>query len=135
MKKEQKAVPVAVSHITPLYVDGRIEFWRVDVTYTGDLATNTNQIKEWCDIYKKTPELFETHPGLYNMMSPIFVSGLSIPNLKYAHIFNYDAKSDKTMLGYVWKDGLLGRGAEHAWQFRLEILKEIMNNKINTKAK
>ena len=135
MKKEQKARPISVTHSIPCYVNGNIRYWRVDVEYAGKLAMNTDQIQEWRDIHKKSPELFETHPGLYKMMSPIYLSDIEIPNLKRVHVFNYDAKSDKTTLGYVWQDGLFGRGARRAWDFRLKVLAEIINNRKNTKVK
>ena len=133
MKKNAK--PISVSHSIPCYVNGNIKYWRVDVEYAGDLSTNSTQVKEWRDIHKNAPELFETHPGLYKMMTPIYVTDVEIPNLKHACVFNYDEKSDKTTLGYVWQDGLFGRGAKRAWDFRLKILAEIINNRKNEKVK
>jgi len=120
MNKEQNTVPVAVSY-GPVYVNGRVKFWRVGVTYVGKLVMNIKQEPRYK--YKKEPESFDIVPGL------------NIPNLNHAEIFDYDAKSDTTLICYVWKDGLFGRGAERAWNFRLKIFGEIINNRHKEKVK
>lgn len=123
MKKE-KIVPVDVSHCVPVYINGKIKYWNVHVFYGGDLSTNTKQREETRKIIDKLS--FED----FEMLKPVIKPNIIIP--KESHLtglFRYNREKNVSELEYSWRDGLFGNGARRAWDFRLKMYSQIINNR------
>ncbi|MCQ2568549.1 MAG: hypothetical protein MJ163_03055 [Alphaproteobacteria bacterium] len=108
MKKE-KIVPVDVSHCVPVYINGKIKYWNVHVFYGGDLSTNTEQREETHKITDESSKVFFED---FEMLKPVIKPNIIISELEYS-----------------WRDGLFGNGARRAWDFRLKMYSQIINNR------
>lgn len=126
MKKE-KIVPVDVSHCVPVYINEKIKHWNVHVFYGGDLSTNTEQREE---THKITDESSKVSFEDFEMLKPVIKPNIIIP--KESHLtglFRYNREKNVSELEYSWRDGLFGNGARRAWDFRLKMYSQIINNR------
>ena len=127
---KSSAKPISVSHCNPVYVNGKIKYWNVYVEYAGNISMNSDTIAKWREIISKNPKVLENNPFYHDVLRPIFNPNIIIPNIEHAtEKFKYDSERDVSLMGYSWRDGLFGRGAERAWNFRLKMLADIMNNR------
>lgn len=104
--------PVAVSGVWPVYVNGRLKYWTVDVEYDADLRLPYQEY---------LPDDWEKSGVLLN---PVF----DIKKSRHVSFGKYNPETNNTRLTYSWRDGLFGLGGERAWLFRLSIIAEINRN-------
>ena len=157
MKKTQLK-PIAVSQVNPVYINNRIKYWHVDVRYAGDLALWHNEERlpysleefkkylehrgwseadmECSNLGKEFFKFKQENAVLYANDCPYVLNPkLSIPGYNKISTVKWDEKSkdgdnkySNTLVGYMFRDGLFGRGAERAWCFRIKILARINEN-------
>ena len=108
--------PVAVSGVKPVYVNGRLKYWTVDVEYDADLRLPHQEYLP-DDLGKS---------GI--VLNPVF----DIKKPHHVSFVKYEPGTNNTRLTYSWRDGLFGLGGERAWRFRLDIIAQINKNE-NTK--
>lgn len=109
--KKMSVKPIKVSQVNPVYINGKIKYWGLDVTYNGDLRLPGQKFLP--------DEVF----GI--ILNPV----IDIEKVCYVSAVKYDANTDSTKLSYSFRDGLFGRGAERAWQFRIKMLASITRQK------
>lgn len=134
MKRNKKiltnAEPVSVSQCMPVYIQGKIKYWKVCVEYTGNLAMNLTSVNAWRDLYNKNPKFFNENPAYYDALHIILKQNIAVPGTKYmTGFFKYNPEKDTSELEYAWRDGLFGRGGERAWQFRIQMLAQMNKQK------
>ncbi len=107
-----KALPVSVSGCNPVYdkQNKKIISWYVVV----DLKSNACPpvAKKYWPIVKKADVYF-----------------VGCKNDGVCLVDNYDSATNITTVKYDFRDGLFGRGAERAWQFRIKMLALINKNR------
>ena len=104
--------PVAVSGVWPVYVNGRLKYWTVDVEYDADLRLPHQEYLP-DDLGKS---------GI--VLNPVF----DIKKTRHVSFVKYEPGTNNTRLTYSWRDGLFGLGGERAWRFRLNIIAQINKN-------
>ncbi len=126
--------PVSVSDCLPVYINGRIKYWTVNVCYDGDLSTNTKEREEWRELYNKYPyEVSWNEHMPVSPLQPVLKPNINIPGeIHLTGYFKYHHENNTSELEYAWRNVLFG--AKRARNFRLKILEQI-KNKHKEKAK
>jgi hypothetical protein len=109
--KKTPVKPIAVSQVNPIYIDGKIKYWGLDVTYNGDL--------------RLPGQKFLPNEVFGVILNPV----IDIEQVCYVSAVKYDTNTDSTKLSYSFRDGVFGRGAERAWQLRIKMLAQITQQK------
>lgn len=104
--------PVAVSGVKPVYVNGRLKYWTVDVDYNRNLRLPHQEY------------LLDDLGNSGVVLNPVF----DIKKSRRVSFVKYNRDTNNTRLTYSWRDGLFGFGGERAWRFRLNIIAEINRN-------
>ena len=126
----QNVETVSVSQCVPVYINGKIKYWKVNVEYAGNLAMNLTSVNAWRDVYNKNPKAFYENPAHYDALRIILKPNILIPSVKHmTGFFKYNPEKNVSQLEYAWRDGLFGWGAERAWQFRIKMLAQINKQK------
>lgn len=126
----QNVETVSVSQCIPVYINGKIKYWKVNVGYAGNLAMNLTSVNAWRDIYNKNPKAFYENPAYYDALRIILKPNLLLPEVKHmTGFFKYNPEKNISELEYAWRDGLFWRGSERAWQFRIQMLAQMNKQK------
>ena len=112
--------PVAVSGVKPIYVNGRLKYWTVDVEYDADLRLPPQE--NLPDDFGWVDDDVLGKSGI--VLNPVF----NIKKTRRISFVKYNRDTNNTRLTYSWRDGLFGFGGERAWQFRLNIIAQINKN-------
>lgn len=104
--------PIAVSGVKPVYVNGRLKYWTVDVDYNRNLRLPHQEY------------LLDDLGNSGIVLNPVF----DIKKSRRVSFVKYEPGTNNTRLTYSWRDGLFGLGGERAWRFRLNIIAQINKN-------
>lgn len=127
MKTDPKTIaPISVSHCNPVYVNGRVKYWNIQVVYNADLFLYRPD-KKLLNVSELRRSLMQ-EPLYFEMITPVLNPKIYIPNRGHVSNARYDDVDGTTILGYSWRNGLFGRGAERADRFRTNMLAKIANN-------
>lgn len=124
--KKISAKPLFVSHCDPVYVNDKLKYYQVKVSFAGDLRLMAPAVIS-SDLVKN-PALYN-EPLLHEMMQPVLNPKIKLPNILHAYSLTYDDTDNTTLISYAFRNDLFGIGANRAWKFRLRMLGELRKAK------